>query len=207
MYRKEEQMPDTIHIRCITNRHLSAQNYLTQLRQIAQAGPEALIVREKDLSQEDYERLAAEVLAICAQYKLPCILHTYVQAAVHLGVRAIHLPLRHLLSLSEEQKSYFSVLGASVHSAEEALQAQRAGATYLTAGHVYATDCKRGVPPRGLAFLQQVCAVSRIPVYALGGIRAENAAACIQSGAQGVCIMSECMQHTDIEERLQNYHL
>ncbi len=45
------------------------------------------------------------------------------------------------------------------------------GASYLTAGHIYATDCKRGLPPRGLGFLKEVCREVSIPVYGIGGIK------------------------------------
>lgn len=201
-------MYEQIKVRCITNRHLSVQDYGTQIRQIAQAGPEAVIVREKDLSKEAYERLAIQVMDTCAQYGVSCILHTYADVAIRLGADGLHLPLHLLLTMSETQKAQIPVLGASVHSVQEALQAQEAGAAYLTAGHVYETDCKRGLPARGLSFLQEVCqAVPALPVYALGGICAENAADCIRAGAHGVCIMSECMQQKQIGERLGQYRI
>jgi thiamine-phosphate pyrophosphorylase len=88
---------------------------------------------------------------------------------------------------------------------EEALRAQNAGATYLLAGHIFATGCKPGVPPRGLAFLQEVCQASALPVYALGGIDAANARACIQAGAKGVCVMSECMCYPNLSQRFRSY--
>lgn len=191
-------MQEKIKIRCITNRHLAVQDYFEQIRQIALARPEAVIIREKDLPQPEYEQLAARVMKICADYGVPCIVHGYPQAAVHLKAAAVHLPLQQLLALADEQKRFFSVIGASVHSKEEARQAQAAGASYLTAGHVFATDCKRGLPPRGLSFLKEVCRSVQIPVYALGGIHAGNAEECIQAGAEGVCVMSECMKHTDL---------
>ena len=200
-----ERRREQLIVRCITNRHLSVQDYFTQIEQIAKARPEALIIREKDLPEPEYERLAAKVLAICTQYEVPCIFHTYVQAAIRLGVPCVHLPLQALLDLPLEQKQQLTVLGASVHSQKEALLAEQAGASYLAAGHVFATDCKPGVPARGLSFLKEVCAAVQIPVYALGGICAERADACIRAGAQGVCVMSECMQHTDVEGRLQMY--
>lgn len=144
-----------LEIICITNRHLSVQDYMEQIQQIAKAGPRAVIVREKDLPQAAYEQLAAQVLAVCTQYHVPCILHTYTKAAIRLGAKALHLSLPALLSLPNELKQQFTILGASVHSVEEALQAQNAGAAYLLAGHVFATDCKRGVPPRGLSFYRK----------------------------------------------------
>ena len=181
-------------IRCITNRHLAEGDYFTQIERIAQAGPEALIIREKDLPEAEYEQLAIRVMQICSSYRIPCILHTFTRAAIRLKAEAIHLPLRELLSMPEEQKACFQVIGASVHSVEEALAAQNAGASYLTASHIYATDCKKGLPPKGIPFLQEVCQATELPVYALGGICADNAKECIQAGAEGVCIMSECMR-------------
>lgn len=67
------------------------------------------------------------------------------------------------------------------------------GATYITAGHIFATDCKKGVPPRGLDFLSSVCSFVNIPVYAIGGISPVNAQKAIDAGAEGVCIMSGLM--------------
>ncbi len=198
-------MPQKIKIRCITNRHLARQDYFEQIRQIAMAGPEAIIVREKDMPEHEYEQLAAKVMEICRHYDVLCILHAYPQSAIRLGAKAVHLPLQSLFALTEKQKQFFSALGASVHSKEEALMAQKAGASYLAAGHIFATDCKRGLPPKGLPFLKEICEMADIPVYALGGIQAGNAAECLRAGAEGVCVMSECMKHTDLREVFAQY--
>ena len=82
-----------------------------------------------------------------------------------------------------------------LHSVEEAVEAQNLGASYITAGHIYATDCKKGLAPRGLEFLKEVCDSVTIPVYAIGGIdvdgtRRDEVKMC---GAAGSCIMSGMM--------------
>lgn len=201
MYKSENQnqnqyqeYPAGVRVICITNRHLARQDYFAQIEHIAASRPEAVIVREKDLNESEYERLAGRVMQICSQYHVPCILHTFVQAAKRLGASAIHLPLPELLLLSEQEKSHFRTIGASAHSVNEALAAQNAGASYITASHIYVTDCKKGLAPKGISFLEEVCKAVTIPVYALGGIHAGNAQACIHAGAAGVCIMSECMK-------------
>lgn len=196
-----------IKVICITNRHLAVQDYSVQIAQVAAARPEAVIVREKDLAEPEYEQLAKRVMDICAQYRVSCILHNFAGAAIRLGAGAIHLPVHRLLALTGREAAQFSVIGASVHSMEEALQAQDAGASYLTASHIFATDCKKGMPPRGIRFLEEVCAGVNIPVYALGGICAANASSCIRAGAVGVCIMSECMKCADVKQALQKYIL
>ena len=107
---------------------------------------------------------------------------------------AIHLPLWKLKECASELTG-FSQIGTSTHSPAEALEAQQLGATYVTAGHIYTTDCKKGLPPRGLAFLRDVCNTVQIPVYGIGGIKldAEQIAEVKSSGAKGVCIMSGMM--------------
>lgn len=157
--------------------------------------PKALILREKDLSEAEYEELASEVLEICAEYQVPCMLHTYVNVARKLKYPYIHLPL-FLLRENSGNLGDFLRVGSSVHSVREAVEAENAGATYLTAGHVYVTDCKKGLPPRGLDFLKEVCENVQIPVYAIGGIHAGTGqiAEVMSHGASGGCIMSEMMK-------------
>ncbi len=94
------------------------------------------------------------------------MLHTYLETARKLQHPYIHLPL-FLLKKNSEKLSEFRQWDALIHSVEEAKEAQKLGATYLTAGHIYTTDCKKGLPPRGLDFLREVCNAVTIPVYAI----------------------------------------
>ena len=80
----------------------------------------------------------------------------------------------------------------------DALEAQALGCTYITAGHVFETDCKKGLPGRGLEFLRNVCAVVEIPVYGIGGIDSDNIALVRNAGASGACLMSSLMATEDV---------
>ena len=98
--------------------------------------------------------------------------------------------------LTDEEKKKFTKIGISIHSVEEAKEAEQLGASYLTAGHIYATDCKRGLPPRGLGFLKEVCREVSIPVYGIGGIKfdEEQWNDMKKCGAVGGCVMSGMME-------------
>ena len=163
-------------ILCVTNRLLCREDFLTRIQKIAACRPAGIILREKDLPEAEYKALAAQVLNVCREQQVPCMLHTFADAALELHWEAIHLPMPVLRSLSPEQKGKFRVIGASCHSAEEAREAEALGCTYITAGHIFATGCKKGIPGRGLDFLREVCREVSIPVYAIGGIRGENIA-------------------------------
>ena len=77
----------------VTNRSLTERSFLEQIRRVCEMHPDALILREKDLSEKEYEELAKKVMAICAEYKVPCILHTFYQVAMELPCDGLHLPL------------------------------------------------------------------------------------------------------------------
>lgn len=182
---------------CLTDRTLCREPFLDRVAAIAAARPAALILREKDLPEDQYQALAAQVMSLCRQAGVPCILHTFVGAARALGARAIHLPLPVLRTLSAGERAAFPALGASCHSVEEAREAVALGATYLTAGHVFATTCKADLPGRGVEFLAQVCAAVPCPVYAIGGVGPENLPALAQAGTKGGCVRSPLMTCPD----------
>ena len=169
-------------------------DFLEQIQRALDKKPYAMILREKDLTEYEYERLAEKVMKLCENSETKLILHSYPEAAKRLGVDSLHMPFAAFLEMSPEEKKRFPCLGVSTHSVEDALLAEENGATYITAGHIFATDCKKGVPPRGLAFLREVCETVRIPVYAIGGISGENRADCLRQGAAGVCMMSGYMK-------------
>lgn len=201
-------MSDTLNIEknirdkviCVTNRHLCKTTLVKQMEKVCRFHPKAVILREKDLTEEEYMILANKIYKICNKNKVKLIIHFYPNVAEKLECDSIHLPLFKLRE-NQEILHKFKRIGTSVHSIDEAIEAEKLGATYLSAGHIFATDCKKGVPPRGLKFLQEVCKAVTIPVYAIGGIKlsSEQMKDIIRCGAQGGCIMSEMMKE-DIEE-------
>lgn len=187
----------------VTNRHLCRDDFLLRMEKIAQAHPAGIILREKDMEQEQYKKLAASVQNICKKQGTLCILHNFVEIAEDLEATAIHLPLPVLRKLSKEKKEKFTVLGASCHSVEDAREAEALGCTYITAGHIFETNCKKGLPGRGILFLREVCQSISIPVYAIGGISAGNIQEIRTTGAAGACVMSGSMVCEDVTEYLK----
>lgn len=185
---------------CITNRKLCSNNFSDQIEMIASAHPKAIVLREKDLSEKEYEQLARQVMQICQKHGTQCILHSFSNVATTLGATAVHMPLPLLQKMTPQEKSHFQIIGASCHSLEEAKEAQNLGCTYITAGHIFLTDCKKGLPGRGLPFLEEICKTVRIPVYAIGGISSQNMESVRKTGAAGACIMSGFMRCKTVEE-------
>ena len=177
----------------VSNRHVSRLPYLAQVERIVSFHPRAFLLREKDLPEGAYLELAGKVQKICDRNQVPLILHFYPEAAKRLGLPSVHLPL---WKFAEAGENSGLKTGVSVHSAEDVRRAEKLGAAYLTAGHIFATDCKRGLAPRGLSFLKEICEQTELPVYGIGGIRldAEQIRTVLEQGAAGVCIMSQIMR-------------
>ncbi|WP_458407996.1 thiamine phosphate synthase [Anaerotignum sp.] len=194
-------------ILCVTNRTLCKEDFLTRVEKIATEHPKGIILREKDLSEEVYKEFAENILMICKKYDVPCMLHSFVDVALELGAENIHLPLHMLGEMDERKKETFKQIGASCHSVEEAQDAERLGCTYITAGHVFVTDCKKGLAPRGLEFLRNVCKNVSIPVYAIGGISSENIDAVRKMGAAGACVMSGLMRCENVKETMKGFEI
>lgn len=193
LYENSKHALQSDNIIAITNRHLCSRPFMEQLERVCKLHPHAIVLREKDMPEAEYLSLARDVIALCKEYDVQCMLHSFINVAMELNHPYIHLPLASLEQLAcntrdhtgiwqttdistnrtrfnSDYQHFFNVIGTSVHSVEDAIKAEQLGATYMTAGHIFATDCKKGLPPRGLDFLKNVCDAVGIPVYAIGGI-------------------------------------
>lgn len=189
----------------VTNRKLCREKFLDRIEKIAAAHPAGIILREKDLLEEEYRNLAEQVLEICRKQETQCILHCFCDTAIELGCDAVHLPLSVLMNMDPEKRKKFRIMGASCHSGEDAVMAEKMGCTYITVGHIFDTDCKKGLPGRGLEFLKQVCQRVSVPVYAIGGITGTDMKKIRRTGASGACVMSGLMTCEDPKEYLEGF--
>lgn len=169
---------------------------IERLTKLTELRPQAVILRAKSLDKAAYRSLALQAQQSCEAAGIPLILHSDWQLARELGISMLHLPLALLRQISEYERAYFTWLSTSVHSVGEAQEAQALGATVLIAGHIYTTQCKAGLAPRGLGFLRAVCSTVSLPVYAIGGIGFDAAqhAELQANGARGACVMSAYMK-------------
>ena len=173
---------------CVTNKKSCKENFLTRIEKIAFAKPDRIMFRDKDCSDEDYIRTASRILEISGKYGVPCSMYRNFDkfSDIHMTMPILQqIPLKNIDSVR--------FAGVSVHSVDEAVKAEKMGVDYVIAGHIFETDCKKGLAPHGLDFLKQVCNAVKIPVYAIGGINPENIRYIAESGADGACLMSSFM--------------
>ncbi|WP_339068007.1 thiamine phosphate synthase [Fusobacterium animalis] len=161
----------------------------------------SLTLREKDLNKNKYLKLVEKIYPICQKYRIDLILHQNYDLRLDnkYNVEGLHLSYNTFKSLNknirEELIKKYKKIGVSIHSIDEAKEVENLGATYIVAGHIFKTDCKKDLEPRGLKFIQELSLILTIPIFAIGGINQENSHLVINSGAFGVCMMSSLMRY------------
>jgi len=95
--------------------------------------------------------------------------------------------------------------GISIHSAEEAWLREQEGADYLMFGHIFATDSKQGLPPRGIEQLREVTGKVKVPVIAIGGISPGRVRTVLEAGASGIAVMSGIWEAQDPQQAAKAY--
>lgn len=167
----------------VTNRTLVKGDFKERLETIDKANIDAIVLREKDWTREECESF---IRGLNVSNKI------FINNPNMLNCMYISLPF------SKFEEGIHADAIVSVHSAEEAKIAGDKGAKAIIAGHVFATDCKIGLEPRGLGFLNKVCSSVKIPVFAIGGIDENNVRSVMEEGAFGVAVMSSAMKRDNV---------
>lgn len=148
-----------------------------------------LHLRFPDKHAADVYRLTDELLRRGA-VKDKLVMHDRLDVALLLDLPAVQCGYRSPPVAIIRNKYPQLTIGASVHSVEEAVQADRAGADYVLFGHVFPTASKAGRPAKGLALLHKVARCVRVPVIAIGGITPSHIKDVAAAGARGVAVQS-----------------
>ena len=192
------------HTIVITNRHLVQGDFLKQLEKVTKLHPHALILREKDLTDDAYESLVKKVFDLCKREDITFFLHTKIEIARKIGCQNIHLSIPVLKGLSETEKKAltedFCEISISCHSMEDVEIAMAGGATQIILGTIFETECKKGVLGKGVEFVREICQKCPLPVYAIGGMNLQRLPLVIDAGAAGCCMMSGFMRYTQTVE-------
>ena len=205
-------MLDKIKLNIISNRKLCEnENLEKQIEKIFSAYEKKIILknfeivtltlREKDLDKNEYLNLVEKIYPICKKYRIDLILHQNYDLNLDkkYKIGGFHLSYEIFKSLNknirEKLIKKYKRIGVSIHSLEEARKVENLGASYVVAGHIFETDCKKGLEPRGLNFIKELSSILTIPIFAIGGINKENSNLVLNSGAFGVCMMSSLMKY------------
>lgn len=186
----------------ITDRNLCKRPFLETVASALKGGVKAVQLREKGLPTSELYSLASELRKMTLGFGAGLFINDRVDIAlavdadgVHLGWQSLPVPtVRGLLGVKK-------LIGVSTHNRREALQAWKDGADYITFGPIFYTPSKAGIlDPVGVEVLRGVKDEVRVPVVALGGIREGNVDDVLESGVEGVAVISSILSADDAEK-------
>jgi len=156
-------------------------------------------VREKDVPSRVYVSQLLSVRPLLRERGIPLFVNDRVDVALAVEADGIHLGQTDLpLSMARGVAAGRLLIGVSCESVQDAVDAERGGADYVSVSPVFATPTKTDTAPAlGLDGVRAVRRAVRVPVAAIGGINATNAADVIRAGADGICVVSAIVSALD----------
>ena len=193
----------------ITDRHSCSLPILQQIQQAIDASVDFIQIREKDLATRPLLELAGRALELAKGSRSKILINDRLDIALAGTLDGIHVGHDSVeTSASRKQLGEMNLLiGASVHSMNEFLQAAAEGASFATLGPIFATPSKSAYgPPLGLDLLKAVCRRASIPVFALGGIGLENYQPCLAAGADGIAAIRLFQMPETLDRAVHGIH-
>ena len=171
------------------------------LAQALKAGRPSIQLRERDLCAKELLALADEIQQLTGPRGVQLVINDRLDVALSLEGAGVHLRSNILpVSVARRLIGPRRVLGASVHSVKEAVEADAGGADYIVLGPIYDTPSKqRYGPPLGLSALEGAARAVRVPIVGIGGVTAARARDMRLAGAFGVAVITAVLSADDVE--------
>lgn len=176
------------------------QSLVQQVESALKGGATCVQLREKELDEEEFLKEAKEISALCKQFGVPFFINDNVDIAIKCEADGIHVGQEDMRADMVRQKvGNDMMIGVSVHSVEEALEAVKNGADCLGVGAMFSTSTKADADVLSMKTLENICATVDIPVVAIGGINKDNISLLSGTGVDGVALVSAVFGARDIE--------
>lgn len=186
----------------VTDRYwLNGDSLYHQVELAIQGGATFVQLREKNMDRESFLAEAKVIQKLCKEYHVPFVIDDEVSIAVEIDADGIHvgqsdMKANDVRSLIGSNK----ILGVSVQTVEQAVEAEKNGADYLGVGAVFPTGSKEDAVDVSHETLKAICDAVSIPVIAIGGITKDNVCELKGSGICGIAVISAIFGQKDIKE-------
>ncbi len=182
------------------SRRFGEDKFPAMLERALRAGARLVQLREPHLSPDEYQAYARKIAGLCHRYGAKLLLNADPAWVPACGADGAHLNSRRLGEWQERPLGKEYWIGASCHDASELKQAARLGADFAVLSPVAPTASHPEAVPLGWDTFTQLCAAAALPVYALGGMRAQDLDRARRAGARGLAMVSEIWGADSIEQ-------
>ena len=174
------------------------------LRAVIQGGSKIIQLREKHYAKRDLYSLALKFREITTRAGVLLIINDHVDVALAVDADGVHLGQEDLPVQVARMLAPELLIGASTHSLEQALQAEKDGADYINIGPIFPTTTKKGVKSvLGAEAIAKISPHIKVPFTVMGGIREDNIEEVLAKGARRVAMVSSITKAADIAGKVK----
>ena len=200
----------------VTDRTLSlGRSTVEVVRAAIRGGVSCVQLREKGCSTREFMDEARLLKALLAGTGVPLFINDRLDVALAVGADGVHLG-QNDLAIADARRLVGNrmIIGISAESVADAVRAEAEGADYIGASPVFTTPTKTDTaPPLGLDGLRAIRRAVQLPLVAIGGINADNAAQVLRAGADGLAVVSAIVSApcprtaaAGLRQRIQSTH-
>lgn len=171
---------------------VARSEFLSRVEAALDGGANVLQLREKGVSYDEVASIGRQVVKLTASRGVPLIVNDFPLLAREIGAQGVHLGESDPpIEFAREVLGEGAIIGVSCYSAlERGIYAQEKGADYVAFGTPYPTPTKPGRKPTPFSVLIEAKRILRIPVFAIGGITAQNAREVLATGVDGIAVVT-----------------
>lgn len=191
----------------VTNRTWCHNTTLeNQISQAINGGVTSLQVREKDVSNEQFIDISIPLQKLAKKHQIPFIINDNIEVFKAMNADGIHIGQKDLNAKNTRNIiGPNKIMGVSVQTISQALEAQNQGADYLGVGAVFSTNTKQDAASLNPQTLKEICEAVNIPVVAIGGININNIKQLAGTSIKGVALVSAILNAQNIEKTTKHF--
>ncbi|MDP1422060.1 thiamine phosphate synthase [Peribacillus simplex] len=189
---KKSQIDLSLYL--VTEESIALEELTKIIAESVSGGVSIVQLREKNNSSLSFYKKASALKQLLNELSIPLIINDRVDIALAVAADGIHIGQDDLpLPVVKQMVPEDMIVGVSVSTLEEALEAERNGADYIGVGSVFPTKTKQDATLMAIGDLEEICRSVSIPAVAIGGITADNITALSNSGLSGTAVVSAIM--------------
>ena len=200
------QLFQNVDIYPVTCEGLSeGRSNLEVLEAVIRGGSKIIQLREKEYPKRDLYNLALKFREITSRAGVLLIINDHLDIALAVDADGVHLGQEDLPVQAARRLASELLIGASSHSLEQALQAEKDGADYINIGPIFSTKTKEGVESvLGPETIAKISPQIRVPFTVMGGINEENIDQVLAHGARRVAMVAAITKAADIVAKVKS---
>ncbi|WP_245630285.1 thiamine phosphate synthase [Alicyclobacillus acidiphilus] len=191
------ELAERLRMYVVTDDRDDIDSLISRVRQAILGGATTVQLRRKRDDGRRFVELGHRIRQVTSELGALYIVNDRVDVAMLTNADGVHVGQTDIACQDVRRLVGDMIVGVSVANLDQAMAAVAAGADYLGVGSMYSTSSKSDAVVCGLSTLYEIAASVSIPIVAIGGITADNAAEVMRSGADGIAVVSAVMSASD----------